>query len=109
MARTFWILSRDVHTSSEVERELDLLAGLQAAGEAVTVLLVQNAVLAARRGSRGGAALGRLADCGVEVQADDFSLRERGVPEDALVEVVRPVSIDAVVDALERGDRVVFS
>jgi hypothetical protein len=73
----------------------------------VTVFLCQNGVLPARRSPR-SAPLERLVAAGVEVVADDLSLRERGVDPGRLIAGVRTAPIDTVVDALEAGRKVLW-
>ena len=46
----------------------------------------------------------RLAEGGVTVLADDFSLRERGIEPTELRAGVQPASIDALVDLIVRPD-----
>jgi hypothetical protein len=79
---------------------------LQAQGHDVTVYLVQNGVLPARRGAR-DTGLADLAAT-VRVFADDFSLRERAIGADALVPGVRPAAIETVVELLARGARALW-
>ena len=75
------IESRDPLESSDVDRYFfDLAAELARRGETVTLFLVQNGVFPARRSAH-SAGLERVAKAGVEILADDFSLRERGVGE----------------------------
>jgi sulfur transfer complex TusBCD TusB component (DsrH family) len=69
----------------------------------VTVFLVQNGVLATRAGAR-GAHRPPLAESGVCVLADDFSLRERGIEAGELSPGVRPASIETLVDLVVRPD-----
>lgn len=81
----------------------DIAGELAALGHEVTLFLVQNAVLGTRRGAVGGAALQAAAAAGVQIRADEFSLRERGIRADRLAEHVQPQSLDTVVDALAAG------
>jgi predicted peroxiredoxin len=68
-------------------------------GHQVTVFLVQNGALAARRNAR-GSHLRRLAAAGVELLADDFSLRERGITAAEIGDGVRESNIETLVDLL---------
>lgn len=102
-----FIESRDPYESNEVPGYYDLAAGLAQGGAQVTVFLVQNGVLAARKGDK-GELLTRLAQAGVEVLADDFSLRERAVGTERLVAGVKPAPIDLVVDQLEAGRKTLW-
>lgn len=107
MSSYLFIESRDPYESSEVAAYYDLAAGLAKDGAQVTVLLVQNGVFAARKGSL-AELVTRLAGAGVEVLADDFSLRERGIPADRLVAGVKPSPLDVVIDHLEAGRKTVW-
>jgi intracellular sulfur oxidation DsrE/DsrF family protein len=102
MDRYLFIESLDPFESNDVGHYQDLAARLARAGNRVTLFLVQNGVLAARRGVRAGA-LGVLAEQGVEVLADEFSLRERGVPADRLAPGVRAAPLEVVIDRLADG------
>ena len=105
MAEYLLIESRDPFESNEVAYYYDLAKGLVDEGNQVTLLLVQNAVLAARP-SKGSSALSALARLGVKVLADDFSLAERGVKE--LADGVTSASIDVVVDHLAAGHKTMW-
>ena len=49
-----------------------------------------------------------LAEQGVTVLADDFSLRERGIPGDRLADKVQASSLEVVVDHLAEGRKVIW-
>lgn len=68
---------------------------------------MQNRVLPARPGAR-SAALQALADAGVEVLADDFSLRERGIPASSLAPGVKAAPLDVVVDQMADGRKTLW-
>src|SRR5947209_19365197 len=74
------IESRDPFENNIVARQYDLAVNLVKEGNQVALFLVQNGVLPARPGSC-SSLLTSAARAGVEVLADDFSLRERGVPD----------------------------
>ena len=108
MAGYLLIESRDPLESSDAEAYFyDLAAGLGRRGEKVTLFLVQNGVFPARR-SPGSAALEAMAKAGVEILADDFSLRERGIPSDRLTPSVRPATVETVVDRLAEGRKALW-
>ena len=107
MAQYLLIESRDPYESNEVGYFYDLAAGLAKDGNTVTLLLVQNGVLPARPSMR-STALATLAKAGVEVLADDFSLRERGIRADRLAQGVHAASIDTVVDHLADGRKTIW-
>lgn len=100
------IESRDPFESRDVLFSYDLADALAANGE-VTVFLVQNGVLPARRGPE-SRPLSDLAKAGVRVLADEFSLRERGIPLDRLADGVRPAAIDVVIDQLAEGRKALW-
>ena len=97
MARYVFIESRDPFESRDTQFVEETAIAVKERGHEVTVFLVQNGVLAARESVR---RLGRLAEAGVTLLADDLSLRERGIAADELAPGVRESGIDALVDAL---------
>lgn len=101
MSESTYVLieSRDPFDSADTRFVSDTASALRARGRAVTVFLVQNGVLATRAGAR-GSHVSRLADAGVTVLADDFSLRERGIEAGEMTGGVREASIDALVDLI---------
>ncbi len=107
MAKYLLIESRDPFDANDVANFCDLAEGLVREGSEVTLFLVQNGVLPARQGSR-SAALAGVAAAGVEVLADEFSLRERGIAADGLADGVRGSALDRVVDEMAGGAKVMW-
>ena len=107
MAKYLLIESRDPWESSDTSTWHELATGLVKEGNQVTYFLVQNGVLPARRSSK-SAGLSALAKAGVEVLADEFSLRERGIAVDRLADGVKPAPIDVVIDQMCDGRKVVW-
>lgn len=105
--RYLLIESRDPFELAGAESAAALARSLVAEGHRVTLFLVQNGVLPARPGTR-SRHLEAAAKAGVEVLADDFSLRERGIAHDRLVAGVKPAPIDAVVAALADGAKTIW-
>lgn len=103
MNRYLLIESLDPFESNDVARYWELAASLAREGNQVTLFLVQNGVLAARAGARSGT-LQTLAEAGVQVLADDFSLRERGIREAECGAGVAESNIAALVDLLVAGN-----
>jgi intracellular sulfur oxidation DsrE/DsrF family protein len=68
---------------------------------------VQNGVLPARKSPK-SEALTALANEGVEVLADSFSLRERGIESARLATGVKTAEIDVVVAQLAAGTKTMF-
>lgn len=94
--------SRGPFEGASAARTYALASELAMAGNQVTLFLIENGVLGARR-SQASEALSSVADRGVTVLADAFSLRERGVELSRLARGIERASIDAIVDRLERG------
>ena len=82
------IESRDPFESTGAARTYELAMQLRAAGHDVALFLVQNGVLAVRSGAH-RAELDKVIGTQIEVLADDFSLRERGILSASLIGGVR--------------------
>ena len=108
MADYLLIGSRDPFESNGVARFYALAESLVENGSKVTLFLVQNGVLAARESAQ-SAALSAVADNGVEVLADDFSLRERGISPSGLVSGVSAAPLDTVIDKLADGRKAIWN
>lgn len=107
MAKYLLIESRDPFDSNDVQNYYGLARDLAREGNEVTVFLVQNGVLPARPCAR-SEGVEELVQSGVRVLADEFSLRERGMPADRLVKGVSAAPLDVVVDELETGTKAIW-
>ena len=107
MSKYLLIESRDPFEANDAGYLYDLAAGLAKEGNAVTLFLVQNGVLPARPSVR-SEALSKLSRAGVQVLADDFSLRERGIRDDRLAAGVKAAKLDVVIDQLADGTKTVW-
>ncbi len=110
MANYLMIASRDCFEYGDVGYFCNQAKDLAAGGNDVTVFLVQNAVLMARQGIDGNP-LAAVLDGGAKVQvlADGFCLRERGIKAGALLPGVTVRDIDDLVDRLaEDGVKAVW-
>ena len=107
MAKYLLIESRDPFDSNDVAAYWDLAKGLARDGNDVTLFLVQNGVLPARQSTK-SAALAEVQKAGVQVFADEFSLRERGIPNGRLATGVKPAPLDVVVDQLAEGRKAIW-
>lgn len=107
MEKYLFIESRDPFESRDVEQSYEWAAELAQEGKVVTLFLVQNGVLPARK-SAASAALERTAKAGVQILADGFSLRERGIGESRLTAAVQAAALDVVVDQLAEGRKAIF-
>ena len=102
MAHYLLIESRDPFEVNDVAYFYDLAAGLKERGNQVTLFLVQNGVLPARRNPTDHT-LAKLAAAGVRVLADDLSLKERGIEGQSLVAGVSSAEIDLVIEHMAEG------
>jgi intracellular sulfur oxidation DsrE/DsrF family protein len=102
MANYLLIASRDPFEHRSVDGFYELAGALVHAGHKVTLFLVQNGVLPARGAVRPDRLAG-MVQSGVEVLADDFSLRERAIPAGSLAGGVKAAAIEAVIDRLAQG------
>lgn len=105
---TYLVIStRDPFTTGPPGEPDPLVEGL-ARQAPTTVVLAQNAVLAARRASSAAASTSRLAAT-ARVMADDFALRERGINPEELAEGIAVTTMDQVVDlVLADGCRTIW-
>jgi predicted peroxiredoxin len=103
MSKYIFIESRDPFESRDTQFVEETATSLKQAGHEVTVFLVQNGVLAARR-RIDNAGLGQMSRAGIDVLADDFSLRERGIAPTELQEGVRASNIESLVATLVQED-----
>jgi len=97
MSRYVFIESRDPFESRDTDFVEETAISVKERGHDVTVFLVQNGVFAAREKTR---RLGRLAEAGVTLLADDLSLRERGIKSEELAPRIQESGIDALVSAI---------
>lgn len=101
------IESRDPFEDRSVDDDYALAESLVRNGDGVTLFLVQNGVLPARRTARADR-LTSLIEAGAQVAADSFSLRERAVASDQLRPGVATAELDVVLDGLEAGHKVMW-
>jgi sulfur relay (sulfurtransferase) complex TusBCD TusD component (DsrE family) len=107
MSKYLLIESRDPFESQDSRAFYDLAASLARDANEVTLFLVQNGVLGARAGEHARWYV-ELGKAGVEVLADDFSLRERGIQDARLAPGVKASSLDVVVDQLGEGRKTLW-
>jgi predicted peroxiredoxin len=107
MAKYLLIASRDPFENNDVAHYYDLATGLAKEGNDVTLFLVQNGVLPARKSTR-SQALATVAKAGVTVLADEFSLRERGITTNRLAAGVAAAPLDTVIDKLSDGAKALW-
>jgi predicted peroxiredoxin len=107
MAKFLLIESRDSLESNDARTYCELATGLVKDGNEVTLFLVQNGVLPARK-SPASRALVATAEAGVTVLADEFSLKERGITSDRLAPGVKSAPLDHVIDLLSAGAKAMW-
>jgi predicted peroxiredoxin len=107
MAKYLLVESRDPHSAGSAEQFYGMAVELARAGNEVTLFLVENGVFPARR-SPFSDALQRVSQAGVEVLADEFALRERGITNARLVEWVKPAPLEVIVDQLAAGRKAIW-
>ena len=101
------IESRDPFENNIVARQYDLAMNIVKEGNEVALFLVQNGVLPARPGPC-SSLLTNTARAGVEVLADDFSLRERGIAASRLADGIKAAPLSVVIDHLAGGRKVIW-
>lgn len=84
---------------AEVQRFFRLAVDLAATGEEVTLFLLQNGALAARKGTSENP-LDPVFESGVEVLVDSFSLRERAMQDSDRHPATKPAEIGDLVDRI---------
>jgi hypothetical protein len=109
MSRYVLIESRDPFESRDVSYFYGLARDLAAKGDQVTLFLVQNGALASRAGGKSNPLAG-LADSKIEVLADDFSLKERGIQASERLPGVQSSDIGELVDKImaQEGTKVLW-
>jgi intracellular sulfur oxidation DsrE/DsrF family protein len=103
------IESRDPFECADSKHFLDLAQSLakDKASVPVTLFLVQNGVFPARTCEH-SPTLAALRKGGVEVLADEFSLKERGIQLGSLIPEVQSAQLDVVLDQMEQGRKVLW-
>jgi len=107
MGQYLLIESRDPFDSGDAKNFCELAGVLAKLGHTVTLFLVQNGVLPARRSAH-SSLLEALAADKVEVLADEFSLQERGISTNRLISGVKAAPLDVVVDQLAQGRKAIW-
>ena len=107
MKNYLFIQSQDVFYEARTSAQYQLAISLAKAQGKVSILLVQNAVLATRKGVN-SAVYADLHKHHVNVYADELSLNQREIATDNINEFVKPAPISMVIDAMLNGDKVVW-
>ena len=99
------IESRDPFESRDVEFVDEIAITVKERGHDVTIFLVQNGVLAARKTVH---RLERLVEAGVTLLADDLSLRERGIKSEELTPGIQESGVEVLVNKLVQKNTKTF-
>lgn len=104
------IESRDPFEYNDTNYMYQMAGDLADRGNQVTLFLIQNGVFCARRNVKDNPLVSlRQKSPAVRVEADDFSLRERGISPTALAEGVTVSNVDDLVDQLvQSGTKIVW-
>ena len=100
MKRYVLIESRDPYEYADVGYFYRMASDLAQRSHNVTLYLIQNGVLAARKGAQGPLQDMLKAGGSIAVLADDFSLKERAISQGALAPHVAVSNVDSLVDML---------
>lgn len=107
MSTYLFIESRDPFASHDACLFYDLAQGQAKEGNTVTLFLIQNGVLPARKDSIYADRLVELSESGVTVLADEFSLGERAIRR--VAQGVQPSTVEALVTlALTEGTKTLW-
>lgn len=105
MADYLLIESRDPFEFADTTYMYQMAGDLAANGNRVTMYLIQNGVFCARKNVKNNPLSGLTRDApSVRVEADDFSLRERGISTSGLANGVTVSNVDDLVDHMMQGD-----
>jgi len=106
MARYLIVDSRDLTEYTGAGFIQKAAGQLQGAGNEVTLFLIENGVIAARKGSDVGGKLAALAQGGVRIVVDDVSCSARGISQ--FSDGVVSSNIDHLADLIVEGSDKVF-
>lgn len=107
MSKYVLIESRDPFDCPDTEQFAEIAKGLAANGNETTLFLLQNGVLAARKGNKHEGRFSVLASAGVKVLADGFAIRERAIT--SLADGVEVVEIGTLVKLImEPGTKTIW-
>ena len=102
MAKYLFVESRDPFEFTDVGQTWDLAAELAKKGNDVAMFLVQNGVLATRKGAK----VSTMSDLSaVRVLADDLSLEERAIGVESVRDGVEVAGIDTLTDLIMEDGR----
>ncbi|MCB5186644.1 DsrE family protein [Methylobacillus caricis] len=103
----FFIQSQEQFTDVRTRSQYDLALSLAKSGKAVSILLVQNAVLSARK-KVDSPNVDALLSHAVKIYADSLSLQQREISPQQLNTSIKPAQLDIVISAMLNGDKVIW-
>ncbi|HEX9756409.1 MAG TPA: DsrH/TusB family sulfur metabolism protein [Nitrospiria bacterium] len=107
MARYLIVDSRDLQEYSSGRYIQNLAGKLQGKGNDVTLFLIENGVLAARKGNEFGKGLTDLTKQGAKVFAEDVSCKARGISD--MGDGISQANMDQLADLIIEGsDKVIW-
>jgi|TARA_R110000782_G_scaffold123126_6_gene214561 sulfur relay (sulfurtransferase) complex TusBCD TusD component (DsrE family) len=101
------ISSRDPFECRETENLYRLAVNLKNSGHAVTLFLVQNGVIPARKSASNREFAGLIRQ-GIHIEVDDFSAKERSISESELKKGVNLAPLDNIIDCLAKGTKTMW-
>ena len=107
MARYLFIESTDPLSNYEDIEWYRYISALSESGHHVSIYYVNEGVTATRAGARTNLPFSMIAS-GVNLFADEWSIRERGMTDSLLIDGIEITSTFLIVDALASGDHVVW-
>lgn len=108
MSHYLFIQSQDPFVDTRATRQYELAMDLKKRGHDVTVVLVQNGVVPARRQAV-CQSFDALANSGLTLVADAFSLEQRDITPQQLKDNITTGSMDNVIDAMLAGHKVIWN
>jgi len=108
MSHYLFIQSQDPFVDARATRQYELAMDLKQRGHDVTVVLVQNGVVPARRQAV-CQSFDVLANSGLTLVADTFSLEQRDITLQQLKDNITTGSMDNVIDAMLAGHKVIWN
>ncbi len=107
MARYLIVDSRDLNEYVSGGYIQKVAARLKEEGNEVTLFLIENGVISARKGAEIGKALTDLSKRGAKILADDISLKARGI--ERLADGISASGVDHLADLIVDGsDKVIW-
>lgn len=107
MSNYFFVHSRDPFSDRQGTVQFNLARELVGVGSTVTIMLTQNAVCVARKGAFCSEFDG-LKSTGITLLVDRFAMAQREIATHELKSSVQDASIRCVVEAMLRGDKVIW-